>query len=60
VLEAFSEQDAAINSKIVVGCESSIQGWHFPDFGVSFPNATIQFDYQVVSGKAFGYRICMI
>ncbi len=60
VLEAFSEQDAAINAKIVVGCESSIQGWHFPDFGVSFPNATIQFDYQVVSGKPFGYRICLI
>ena len=60
VLEAFSEQDAATNVKIVVGCESSIQGWHFPDFGVSFPNATIQFDYQVVSGKPFGYRICPI
>ena len=60
VLEPFSEQDAAIDTKIVVGCQSSIQGWYFPDFGVSFPNATIQFDYPVVSGKAFGYRICRI
>ncbi|MBS1789487.1 MAG: alginate lyase family protein [Acidobacteria bacterium] len=58
VIEAFSDQDVVIQTTIVVGCESSIQGWQFPNFGVSIPSATIQFDYQITRGNAFGYRIC--
>ena len=58
VIEAFSKQDVAIQTTIVVGCESSIQGWQFPNFGISIPSATIQFDYQITRGNAFGYRIC--
>ena len=58
VIEAFSKQDVAIQTTIVVSCESSIQGWQFPNFGISIPSVTIQFDYQITRGNAFGYRIC--
>jgi len=42
---------------IAEGCESSIEGWYFPEFGVAQPNATICFDYHVKRGVPFGYKM---
>src|SRR5262245_888014 len=42
---------------IAEGCESSIEGWYFPEFGVAKPNATICFDYHVKRGVPFGYKM---
>jgi len=56
-IEPFADEGVAINAQIITGSEEPIQGWHFPDFGIAHPSATIQFDYQVVSGQVFGYRI---
>jgi uncharacterized heparinase superfamily protein len=42
---------------IAEGCESTIEGWYFPQFGVAQPSATICFDYHVKRGEPFGYKI---
>jgi hypothetical protein len=43
--------------EIVRGADDPLQGWHFPDFGVAQPCATILLDYRVKVGESFGYRI---
>jgi uncharacterized heparinase superfamily protein len=56
-LTALIEPFAAESVDIIIGAESPIQGWHFPDFGVAQPSPTICFEYRVKSGEAFGYKI---
>lgn len=56
-IEPFADEGVAISTQIITGSEEPIQGWHFPDFGIAQPSATIQFDYQIGCGQAFGYRI---
>jgi len=57
LIEPFADEGVQANTQIITGSEKPIQGWHFPDFGIAQPSATIQFDYQVACGQAFGYRI---
>lgn len=57
MIEAFSDPKIAISAKLIRGCQSPVQGWHFSDFGVSLPSAAIQFDYQIIRSNKFGYRI---
>jgi uncharacterized heparinase superfamily protein len=57
LIEPFADDGVAASTQIITGSEKPIQGWHFPDFGIAQPSATIQFDYQVGCGQAFGYRI---
>lgn len=57
LIEAFADEGVAISAQVITGCDAPIQGWHFPDFGIAQPSATIQFHYQVGCGDAFGYRI---
>ncbi|MEP7337870.1 MAG: alginate lyase family protein [Acidobacteriota bacterium] len=57
LIEPFADEGVRTNTQIITGSENPIQGWHFPDFGIAQPSATIQFDYQVGCGQAFGYRI---
>ncbi len=57
LIEPFANEDSEISLEIIKGSESPIQGWHFPDFGIAQPNATIRFDYRVKNGVPFGYRI---
>jgi len=57
LIEPFADEGVPMNTQIITGSEGPIQGWHFPDFGVAQPNATIQFDYRLGCGQVFGYRI---
>ena len=57
LIEPFADEGVPISAQIITGSEEPIQGWHFPDFGIAQPSATIQFDYQIGCGQAFGYRI---
>ncbi len=57
LIEPFADEGVAISTQIITSSEEPIQGWHFPDFGIAQPSATIQFDYQIDCGQAFGYRI---
>jgi len=60
LIEPFADEGVNINTRIVTGSEDPIQGWHFPDFGIAQPSATIQFEYQVGCGQTFGYRIKLV
>ncbi|MDQ3009399.1 MAG: heparinase II/III family protein [Acidobacteriota bacterium] len=57
LIEPFADEGVTISTQIITGSEGPIQGWHFPDFGIVQPSATIQFDYKIDCGQAFGYRI---
>lgn len=54
VIEAFGD---CVGTKLIVGGDNPIQGWRFSDFGIAESSMVIQFDYQVSSGKEFGYRL---
>jgi len=56
-LKVKIEPFSAWGVTIAEGCESSIEGWYFPKFGVAQPSATICFDYRVKRGEPFGYKI---
>jgi uncharacterized heparinase superfamily protein len=56
-LKVLIEPHAAAGVRLIKGADSPVQGWHFPDFGVARPSATVQFDYPVTPGEPFGYRI---
>lgn len=53
----FADEGVSIIVQLVKGDEAPIQGWRFPDFGISQPSVTIQFDYQIKCGDAFGYSV---
>jgi hypothetical protein len=51
------EPFGAESVEIIRGAESPIQGWYFPSFGVAQATPTICFQYRVITGVVFGYRI---
>lgn len=57
LIEPFAAENGEVSVEIIKGAESPMQGWHFPDFGIAQPSATIRFDYRIKSGREFGYRI---
>ncbi len=57
LITAFADEEVTVVARLIKGSEEPIQGWRFPDFGISQPGVTIQFDYQIKCGNAFGYRV---
>jgi uncharacterized heparinase superfamily protein len=57
LIEPHAAAGVRIGTQIIRGADAPVQGWHFPDFGIARPSATVQFDYQVTPGEPFGYRL---
>lgn len=57
LIAPFADEGVTIATRLIKASEEPIQGWRFPDFGISQPGVTIQFDYRIKCGDAFGYRV---
>ena len=57
LIAPFADEGVTIATQLIRASEDPIQGWRFPDFGISQPGVTIQFDYRIKCGDAFGYSV---